>query len=122
MIQNVKAAREFVKGLRSGDYPQYGGNLISYPGDYYHPVGEEKPAYCAEGVFVLTALKGRFDHRKALYTVYGVEHEDTGFLNEEALISVFGEWVPVRTWNDARGWSFEVIADTLEAMFPKIRS
>lgn len=122
MIQNVEAAREFVKGLRSGEYPQYAGDLISYPGDYYHPMGEEKSCYCAEGVFVLTSLKGRFDHRRAVYTVSGVEHQDTGFLNEEALISVFGEWVPIRSWNDAYHWTFEQIADTLEQRFPEIKA
>lgn len=122
MIPNVQAARDFVKSLKDGTFVQVRGSLISYPGEVDHPMGEEKACYCAEGVFVLTALGGDFKRRKAVYTLNGQQVQNVGFLDEAALISVFGEWVPIRSWNDAYHWTFEEIADTLEQRFPEIKA
>lgn len=120
MIANIEAARTFVAALRSGDYDQVQGTLISYPGETEHP--EDKGVcYCAEGVLVVTALAGTFERHSALFELNRQPHREGGFLSDETLISIFGEWVPIRVWNDAHNMSFSEIAERLEEKFPELK-
>lgn len=120
MIPNIEAARKFVAALKSGDYDQVQGTLISYPGEMKHPKNKGV-CYCAEGVFVLTALSGGFERHIAMFELGGESKSERGFLSKKTLTSVFGQWIPIRVWNDAEELSFSEIAERLEEMFPELK-
>lgn len=120
MSVDVNLAKTFVAALRSGEYDQVRGSLISYPGEIDHPE-DRGLCYCAEGVLVMSALKGGFSAHTAVFEIDETSHRESGYLNDETLIRVFGEWVPVRVWNDSEELSFAEIADKLEERFPEIK-
>lgn len=120
MIADITAARKFVAALRSGNYDQVRGSLVSYPFDDHHPEGKDV-CYCAEGVFALVALNGSFDSHRVTFSLNGEIRREAGYLSDAALISVFGEWVPIRPWNDGHEMSFSDIAERLEEMFPELK-
>lgn len=120
MIPNIEAARKFVAALKSGDYDQVRGTLISYPGETRHPKNKGV-CYCAEGVLVLTALSGGFERHLAVFDLGGESWREGGFLSDEVLVTIFGQWVPIRVWNDAQELSFSEIAERLEEMFPELK-
>lgn len=121
MIRDIEVARKFVSALRSGDYDQIQGCLVSYPGEAQHPEGKGV-CYCAEGLFVLVALNGSFDGHRAVFEVNGEKYREGGYLSDDPLVSVFGEWVPIRPWNDAHDMSFPDIAERLEGLYPELKA
>jgi hypothetical protein len=121
MITNITAARKFIAALKSGDYDQVQGNLVSYPGEEHHPEGKGV-CYCAEGLFALVALGGSFDGHRAVFELNGETYREGGYLSEDPLVSVFGEWVPIRPWNDGHEMSFSDIAERLEEMYPELKA
>lgn len=114
MSVNIEKAREFTAALRSGEFHQTQGTLVEWN------TLRGEACYCAEGVLGTRVLGYTADpYNERLIT--GDGYRIGGFLSDKDIIDVFGEWVPIRVWNDSHNLSFSEIAERLEVMFPEIK-
>lgn len=105
-----KNMRLWIEALRSGKYKQRYW-------DMRHVSETGEVSYCALGVAVAVAKEnGTCMHPNSILLGLELIHWfNTGEINPRILVD--GDWWRITTLNDVARWSFEKIADALEAFF-----